>query len=298
MKILLTGRNGQIGGALLHALAGLGEIIAPDRSQLDLSDFDNLRSTVQAIRPSFIINAAAYTAVDHAESDEQLAHRINGEAPGVLAEEAKKIGAALIHYSTDYVYDGGKSGPWLETDATGPLSVYGRSKLAGERAIVAVGVPHLILRTSWVYGLHGKNFLLTMLKLAQTRPELSIVSDQIGAPTWSVTIAEATAAIIKALGDPAALSDRSGVYHLCAAEQTSWYGFAEKIFSHPLILQKPTLKPISTPEYPTPAKRPKNSVMNTDKFVHDFGQLPTWEQALAACMQRIPTEAPQLLKAN
>ena len=298
MKILVTGRNGQVGGALHHALEGLGEIVTLDRSQLDLSNLDAMREVIRSIRPNLIVNAAAYTAVDLAETDEALAYRINAEAPGVMAEEAKRLGASLIHYSTDYVYDGGKSGAWLETDATGPLSAYGRSKLAGEQAIAAVGLPHLILRTSWVYGLHGKNFLLTMLRLAQSRPELSIVSDQIGAPTWSVTIAEATASIIKKFPDLAAVEHVSGIYHLCAGGQTSWFGFAEKIFAHSLIQQKPKLHPITTADYPTPAVRPKNSVMNTDKFEQTFATLPKWDAALVDCLQRIPVEAPQLLKAN
>ena len=298
MKILVTGRNGQVGGALQHTLAGLGEIITLDRTQLDLTNVDATREVIRTIRPNLIVNAAAYTAVDLAETDEALAYRINTEAPEVIAEEAKRLGAGMIHYSTDYVYDGGKSGAWLETDATGPLSAYGRSKLAGEQAIAAVGLPHLILRTSWVYGLHGKNFLLTMLRLAQSRPELSIVSDQIGAPTWSVTIAEATASIIKKFPDLAAVEHLSGIYHLCARGQTSWFGFAEKIFAHSLIQQKPTLHPITTADYPTPAVRPKNSVMNTDKFEQNFAALPTWDAALGDCLQRIPTEAPQLLKAN
>jgi dTDP-4-dehydrorhamnose reductase len=298
MKILVTGRNGQVGGALQHTLAGLGEIVTLDRTQLDLSDLDAAREVIRIIRPNLIVNAAAYTAVDLAETDEALAYRINAEAPGVMAEEAKRLGAGMIHYSTDYVYEGGKSGAWLETDATGPLSAYGRSKLAGEQAIAAVGLPHLILRTSWVYGLHGKNFLLTMLRLAQSRPELSIVNDQVGAPTWSVTIAEATASIIKKFPDLSAVEHVSGIYHLCARGQTSWFGFAEKIFAHSLIQQKPTLHPITTAEYPTPAVRPKNSVMNTDKFEQTFATLPTWDAALGDCLQRIPTEASPLLKVN
>ena len=298
MKILVTGRNGQVGGALQQVLAGLGEIIAVDRSQMDLSNPQSVRDVLRSARPALIINAAAYTAVDLAESESATAQAINAEAPRVMAEEAKQMGAAMIHYSTDYVYDGGKASPWVETDATGPLSVYGQSKLAGEQAIAAVGLPHLILRTSWVYGLHGKNFLLTMLRLAQSRSELSIVDDQIGAPTWSYTIADATAGIVRSLRDPEALSERSGIYHLCARGQTSWYGFAGKIFSHPLITQKPALNAITTAEYPTPAQRPKNSVMNTDKFEQNFGKLPSWEDALADCLARMPVEAPHLLKAN
>jgi dTDP-4-dehydrorhamnose reductase len=299
MKILVTGRSGQVGGELQTALQGLGDVLVVlDRVQMDLSSADAIRKVIRAERPAIIVNAAAYTAVDLAESEPERAHAINAQAPGVIAEEAKKLGAALIHYSTDYVYDGNKPSAWVETDATGPLSVYGKTKLAGEQAIVAVGPTHLILRTSWVYGLTGKNFLLTMLKLAQSRAELSIVSDQIGAPTWSRTIATATAAILKKTGSPDSLSELSGIYHLSAGGQTSWYGFAEKIFSHPLVTQKPALKAIGTTEYPTPARRPINSVMNTGKFEQNFGKLPFWDDALADCLSRISTEAPHLLKAN
>jgi dTDP-4-dehydrorhamnose reductase len=232
-----------------------------------------------------IINAAAYTAVDAAESDEATAFQINAEAPRVIAEESERLGAALVHYSTDYVFDGGKQGAWLEDDATAPLSVYGRSKLAGEQAITDVGGTHLILRTSWVYGLHGKNFLLTMLKLAETRDELAIVDDQIGAPTWAVTIADATAAIIRDSGESAQLAALSGIYHLCAGGYTSWFGFAQAIFSHTSVQRKPKLRPITTAEYPTPAKRPSNSMLNTDKFRHTFGDIPAWDDALQTCMQ-------------
>ena len=297
MKILVTGRDGQVGGELAKSLAGLGDVVVLGRTQMDLSDPDSVRNAIRAERPSLIINAAAYTAVDLAESAQELAYAINAQAPGIMAEEAKNLGAALIHYSTDYVYNGGKQGPWIETDATGPLSVYGQSKLAGEQAIAAVGVPHLIFRTSWVYGLTGKNFLLTMLRLAQSRPELSIVNDQIGAPTWSRTIAEATAAALRKARNLDRLSELSGIYHLCAGGQTSWYGFAEKIFLNPLVAQKPALKPIPTEDYPTPAQRPKNSVMSTAKFQQNFGSLPSWEDALADCLSCIPAEAPHLLQA-
>ena len=296
MRILVTGRDGQVGGELAKALTGLGDILVLGRAQLDLSDPDSVRDVVRAERPALIINAAAYTAVDLAESEPALAYAINAQAPGILAEEAKSLGAALIHYSTDYVYDGGKQGPWSETDPTGPLSVYGQSKLAGEQAIAAVGVPHLIFRTSWVYGLTGKNFLLTMLRLAQSRPELSIVSDQIGAPTWSRTIAEATALAIKKADHAARLSDLSGIYHLCAGGQTSWYGFAEKIFSHPVVAKKPRLTPIPAKDYPTPAQRPKNSVMSTAKFQQNFGSLPSWDEALEICLSSMPVEAPHLMQ--
>ena len=285
MRMLVLGRNGQVGTALTQSLQGLGELITLDRAQLDLANQDAIRTALRELQPQMIINAAAYTAVDAAESDEATAFQINAEAPRVIAEESERLGATLIHYSTDYVFDGGKQGAWLEDDATAPLSVYGRSKLAGEQAISDVGGTHLILRTSWVYGLHGKNFLLTMLKLAETRDELAIVDDQIGAPTWAVTIADATAAIIRDSGEPAQLAALSGVYHLCAGGHTSWFGFAEAIFAHASVQRKPKLRPITTAEYPTPAKRPANSMLNTDKFRHTFGDLPAWDDALQNCMQ-------------
>lgn len=285
MRILVLGRHGQVGAALTQSMQGLGELIALDRAQLDLSNPDVIRTALRELQPQMIINAAAYTAVDAAESDEATAFQINAEAPRVIAEESERLGAAMIHYSTDYVFDGGKQGAWLEDDATAPLSVYGRSKLAGEQGITDVGGTHLILRTSWVYGLHGKNFLLTMLKLAETRDELAIVDDQIGAPTWAVTIADATAAIIRDAGEPAQLAALSGVYHLCAGGHTSWFGFAQAIFSHTSVQRKPKLRPITTAEYPTPAKRPSNSMLNTDRFRHTFGDLPAWDDALQSCMQ-------------
>ncbi len=285
MRILVLGRHGQVGAALTQSMQGLGELIALDRAQLDLSNPDAIRTALRELQPQMIINAAAYTAVDAAESDEATAFQVNAEAPRVIAEESERLGAALIHYSTDYVFDGGKQGSWLEDDVPAPLSVYGRSKLAGEQAITDVGGSHLILRTSWVYGLHGKNFLLTMLKLAETRDELAIVDDQIGAPTWAVTIADATAAIIRDSGESAQLAALSGIYHLCAGGHTSWFGFAEAIFAHASIERKPKLRPITTAEYPTPAKRPSNSMLNTDKFRHTFGDLPAWDSALKTCMQ-------------
>lgn len=294
MKILVTGRNGQVGGALADLLpqASPGhEIIAVDRSQLDLSSLDQVRRVVQEIRPQLVINAAAYTAVDLAETEIEQCMRINGEAPGVLAEEAKRIGAGMIHYSTDYVYDGRKQGAWVETDPTAPLSAYGLSKLAGERAIAAVGVPHIILRASWVYGLTGKNFLQTMLRLAGTRDEIAVVDDQIGAPTWSGSLAQATAAIVAKAGEPDQLAALSGVYHCCAGGHTSWFGFAQAIFSHPSVKMRPRLKAISTADYPTATVRPKNSVMNMDKFSVAFGPLPDWKIALDACLRQADCRA-------
>jgi dTDP-4-dehydrorhamnose reductase len=285
MRMLVLGRHGQVGAALTESLQGFGELITLDRAQLDLANQDAIRTALRELQPQIIINAAAYTAVDAAESDEATAFQINAEAPRVIAEESERLGAALIHYSTDYVFDGGKQGAWLEDDATAPLSVYGRSKLAGEQAITDIGGTHLILRTSWVYGQHGKNFLLTMLKLAETRDELAVVDDQMGAPTWAVTIADATAAIIRDSGEPAQLAALSGIYHLCAGGRTSWFGFAEAIFAHQSVQRKPKLRPITTAEYPTPAKRPANSMLNTDKFRHTFGDLPAWDDALQSCMQ-------------
>jgi len=285
MRMLVLGRHGQVGAALTESLQGLGELITLARAQLDLANQDAIRTALRELQPQIIINAAAYTAVDAAESDEATAFQINAEAPRVIAEESERLGATLIHYSTDYVFDGGKQGAWLEDDATAPLSVYGRSKLAGEQAITDIGGTHLILRTSWVYGQHGKNFLLTMLKLAETRDELAVVDDQMGAPTWAVTIADATAAIIRDSGEPAQLAALSGIYHLCAGGRTSWFGFAEAIFAHQSVQRKPKLRPITTAEYPTPAKRPANSMLNTDKFRHTFGDLPAWDDALQSCMQ-------------
>lgn len=289
MKILITGSHGQVGHALTQHLQGLGEIHALGREQLDLARPEAIRAVMQSLRPAIVINAAAYTAVDQAESEEALALRINAEAPGILAEEVVKIGAYLIHYSTDYVYDGSKQGAWTEDDPVSPLSAYGRSKLAGELAIAATGVPHLILRTSWVYGLHGKNFLLTMLRLAQSRDSLSIVDDQIGAPTWSHTIAQATANIVRQFPRAEQIKELSGIYHLCANGHTSWHGFAQAIFSHPAVHQRPALQAITTAQYPTPARRPANSVMNTEKFRQHFGELPSWQEALQHCLSGLDT---------
>lgn len=290
MRILLTGKTGQVGHELERSLSGLGEIIAVDRSQMDLSDLVQVRDVIRAVKPDLIINPAAYTAVDKAESEPELAMRINGEAPGVMAEEAKKIGAAMIHYSTDYVFDGSKNTPYVEDDPTCPMSVYGKTKLAGEQAIQAAGIPHLILRTSWVYGMHGKNFLLTMLRLAQERDELRIVADQHGSPTWCGTIADSTAAIVAKIIDVKGASDwlrqHSGIYHLTCQGQTTWYGFTKAILEAANIEKKPLLTPISTQDYPLPAKRPAYSVMSGEKFISNFSDLPSWESALAVCLQK------------
>lgn len=287
--ILVTGVSGQVGFELARTVQGLGRVVTVDRAMLDLSNLDQVRAVVREVRPTLIVNPAAYTAVDKAESETELAMRINGEAPGVLAEEARKLGAALIHYSTDYVFNGDKDGAYSEDDPTDPQNVYGRSKLAGEEAIAAVGVDHLIFRTSWVYGTRGKNFLLTMLRLGADRPELTVVADQYGAPTWSNTIATLTAHVIAqafAAGDAQSWwQERSGVYHLCAGEVTSWHGFASAIFELADGQSRPTVLPIPASDYPTPARRPFNSKMSNEKLARAFGLVaPHWRDALQLCL--------------
>jgi dTDP-4-dehydrorhamnose reductase len=286
--ILVTGVNGQVGFELARALQGLGRVVALDRAGLDLADLAQIRSTVRELKPSVIVNPAAYTAVDKAETDVDAAMRLNAEAPGVLADEAARIGAVLVHYSTDYVFDGTKSAPYVEDDATNPQNVYGKSKFAGEQAIAESACAHLILRTSWVYGVRGKNFLLTMLKLGAERPELRVVADQIGAPTWSNTIATSTSHIL-AQGFAANNLDwwreRSGVYHLTAAGETSWHGFAKAILEIAMGEKAPNMVPIGTSDYPVPAKRPANSRMSHGKLTSTFGlTLPDWQDALRLCM--------------
>ncbi|TAM45921.1 MAG: dTDP-4-dehydrorhamnose reductase [Gammaproteobacteria bacterium] len=300
-RILLTGKNGQVGWELQRTLATLGNVIALDRQGMDLASPDSIRNAIRNARPNIIVNAAAYTAVDKAESDHSLAMAVNGDAPGIIAEEAKRLGAGVVHYSTDYVFDGAKAKPYIETDVPHPINVYGKTKLAGERAIQAVGVPHLILRTSWVYGARGRNFLLTILRLAAERDELKIVNDQIGAPTWSRMIAESTLQILVQLSDrftshAMPLADISGIYHLTAGGQTSWYGFAKAAFEIPFgvgintmhALDRPTPKliPIPTSEYPLPASRPAYSIMSCDKLHRVFGlTMQGWESGLRLCME-------------
>jgi dTDP-4-dehydrorhamnose reductase len=281
--ILVTGVNGQVGYELLRSLQGLGRVVGLDRAALDLDSPDAIRRVVREVKPTIIVNPAAYTAVDKAESDVDAAMRANGEAPGVLAEEAKRLGAALVHYSTDYVFDGTKEGAYVEDDAVNPQNVYGKGKLAGEQAIAASGCDHLIFRTSWVYGTRGKNFLLTMLRLGAERDELSVVADQIGAPTWSVTIAALTANVLaqSISADKDWWAQNSGVYHLTAGGSTSWHGFAQAIFEHASLEKKPTVKPIPAASYPTPAARPANSRMSNDKLAAAFGiRAPDWQDAL------------------
>lgn len=283
VKILLTGASGQVGYELERSLQGLGEVVAVDRSRMDLADLDQVRDVIRAVRPQLIVNPAAYTAVDKAESEPELAHRINAEAPGLMAQEAKALGAALVHYSTDYVFPGDDPGARLETDATGPLSVYGASKLAGEEAIRAAGVPHLILRTSWVYGMRGKNFLLTMLRLAKERDELRVVADQHGAPTWSRTIADTTAQILaQSRHDADWWQANSGTYHLSSQGQTTWFGFTQAILEEAGLACR--LVPITTAEYPLPARRPAYSVLSSQQLQERFVRLPDWRDALRLCM--------------
>ena len=300
--ILLLGKTGQVGSDLLRLLPALGEVVAPDQSDLDLLDAKNIQRSVREIRPELIVNAAAYTAVDAAETHEADAYAINATAPGVLAEEAHRIGAALIHYSTDYVFDGSQRTPYAETDIAAPLNVYGKTKLAGEQAVRASGVPCLILRTSWVYSTRGRNFLLTILRLAAEREELTIVRDQFGAPTCSAEIAEATVKILAQLaqqsGPPSALFlPVSGIYHLTAQGETTWYDFACAILEEaaqfspevlwfadatsrrPLITRR--VIPISSAEYPTPAPRPAFSVLSNSRLIRTFGiALPDWRSQL------------------
>ena len=285
MKILLLGLHGQVSQALQHALQGAGELTVLGREQLDVAQPELIRQRVQNLRPELIINAAAHTAVDQAENEPELAFAINATAPGILAEAAAELGVPLIHYSTDYVFEGNHTAPYRESDATHPLSVYGRSKLAGEKAIQAVGGMHLILRTSWVYSQHGKNFLLTMQRLLQERESVSVVDDQIGAPTWAGTIAQATAQLITQWhsGNPGPW----GVYHLTAQGETSWFGFASAIAAHLRSQGKTvaTLDPIPSSAYPTPAPRPLNSRLDCSRLQQHWQvQLPTWQAALEQCL--------------
>lgn len=279
-RVLLLGAGGQLGMELAKRLAGQVDLVTLDRSQLDLANENSLRSAVRESAPDVVINAAAYTAVDKAESEPELCRQVNAVAPGVIASEIAKTNGWLIHYSTDYVFDGSGTQAWAETDATGPLSVYGQTKLDGELAIAATACRHMILRTSWVYAAVGRNYLHTMLRLGREREQLKIVDDQIGAPTSAEAIAEATLAVLSQLD--AGGDSKSGVYHLTCAGETSWCGFARAIFARFAARQKaPEVLPIPTEAYPTPAMRPKNSRLNCDKFTAQFGfRMPAWERAL------------------
>ena len=283
MRILLTGCAGQLGRELKRSLCCLGDVIACDRQEFDLAAPDALRDAVREAAPTVIVNAAAHTAVDKAESEPELAMAINAIAPGVLAEEAKRLGALLIHYSTDYVFDGTKPAPYTEDDSPAPLSVYGRSKREGELAIAAADGRHLIFRTSWVYGLHGANFMKTMLRLGKERDELRVVGDQIGAPTWSRHLADVTALVLARKDIP------NGLYHLAAAGETSWHGYAEAIFYEAqrvgLMDKSPVVHRITSADYPLPAARPANSRLDCSRFRRDFDlTLPDWRTGLIDCL--------------
>jgi dTDP-4-dehydrorhamnose reductase len=290
MKVLITGARGQLGWELCRTFAPLGEVLAPERRDMDLADGDQLRRAVREAAPNLILNAAAYTGVDTAEAESSIALAVNAVAPGILAEEARRLGASLVHFSTDYVFDGARRAPYVEADAPLPLGVYGTTKVAGERAVQAAGGSHLIVRTSWVYAARGRNFPLTILRLAAERDELRVVDDQTGAPTWSRLIAEATAQIVASCRarhpqGPDLLGDTSGLYHLTAGGATTWFGFAEEILRHGPALglaRIPRLVPIRTAEYPTAARRPANSVLANDKIWETFGiRMPDWRQAFA-----------------
>ncbi len=300
-KILLIGRNGQVGTELSSLLPRLGELAALNRQELDLTKPDDIRRTIREVRPQWIINAAAYTAVDQAEQDEATARAVNQQAPAVIAEEAKKIGAALVHYSTDYVFDGSKKSPYEETDIPNPINVYGKTKLGGERAIQESGALHLIFRTEWVYATRGRNFLLTILRLATEKQELRVVADQIGSPTTSREIAAATVKIISQLMNKEegirSLAEDGGIYNMTAEGETSWYEFAKAILSEasrathslpwvdaakkgmPFVAER--VVPITTAEYPTPARRPLYSVLSMARLHDRFGiRLPPWQAQL------------------
>ncbi len=293
-KILLTGINGQVGHALQRQLVGF-DCVGLSRQDLDSTNVDMIRRVIREIKPDIIINPAAYTAVDKAESEPELAYAINAIAPGVIAEEAGKLGSALIHFSTDYVYDGRKSSAYSELDQVNPISIYGKSKLAGEDAIRTVGIPHLILRTSWVYGAYGKNFLKTIIRLASEREELGIVADQFGAPTASISIAEGLQKLLlKWLPQD---EHQTGVYHFTNTGSTSWHGFACEIVKQYSAIQRlkvdgKNIKPLTTADYPTPATRPANSCLNHDKLKSTFGLvLPSWQDGLKSVMKQMTSSS-------
>ena len=290
MKILLFGKDGQVGWELQRTLLPLGRVAAFGHGELDLADAAAVRRKLDEVRPDVIVNAAAYTAVDKAECELELAGAVNAAAPALLAQAAAQRGALLIHYSTDYVYDGAKAAPYVETDPTGPLGAYGRSKLAGEEGIRAAGCDHLIFRTSWVYSARGANFLRTILRVAAEREELRVVADQIGAPTWARLIAEATAhALRQAMQERSGGKFASGVFHLAAAGETSWHGFASAIVAGRGGLRVKAVTPITTAEYPLPAPRPANSRLDTGAFRARFGlALPDWRDCLQLCLEEIP----------
>jgi dTDP-4-dehydrorhamnose reductase len=288
-----------VGVELQRSFAGLGPIVAADLESVDLADADQTRALVRRVQPDVILNAAAYTAVDRAESQPELAMAINATAPRILAEEARRLNALLVHYSTDYVFDGEKQQPWIESDVPNPLSVYGSSKLAGEQAIQSAGGRYLIFRTSWVYGPHGNNFLLTMLRLARESDRLSIVDDQFGSPTTSIELAQATRTIVEGVlaGQFGPSQDWAGLYHMTCAGSTTWFGFAQAIFAGAATLlqvKAPELTPLATKDYPTPARRPRNSVLSNQKLYDRFGvRLAPWKEALDSVLRALSSPSPQ-----
>jgi len=295
MRIMLTGANGQVGWELARSLMPLGEVVALTRSQCDLSQPEIISNIIQEIKPDVIVNAAAYTAVDKAEEEEKLATTINGTAVRVLAEEAKKRNALLIHYSTDYVFDGTKAEPYTEDDVPNPINAYGRSKLIGEQAIQQAECDHLILRTTWVFAARGKNFLKTMLRLAQEREEIRIVADQYGAPTWARNIADITAHVLAAARQERLTGEfTSGIYHLCASGKTTWHGFSSNIIERARqvasvgSIKTERVLPITTKDYPVLAARPKNSQMDSSSLTFRFGvTMPEWQHAMELCIDEL-----------
>jgi len=298
LRVLVTGATGQVGWELLRTLLPLGEVVVPERGQCDLALPESLGGLVDSVKPDVIVNAAAYTAVDKAEQEPELAMRINAAAPAELAAAARRHGALLVHYSTDYVFDGSKLGPYLEEDPPHPASSYGRSKLAGEDAVRHSGADHLIFRTSWVYASRGRNFLRTILRLGAEREELRVVADQIGAPTWARLAAEVTAlALLKDLARRKNDRFESGTYHLAAAGETSWHGFASAIVhaasARGAALKCRTISPITTAEYPLPATRPANSRLSCAKLAERYGlEMPHWEQCLDLCLAELLPRQP------
>ena len=297
--ILLTGATGQVGGELLRVLPELGEVIAPPRSTMDLADPQSIRETIRAVQPRWIVNPGAYTAVDKAESEPDLAYAINAHAVQTIGEEAHAIGAGVIHFSTDYVFSGTGTTPWVETDDPAPVCIYGATKLAGERALAATGAGHMIFRTSWVYGAEGKNFLRTILQLAREREHLRIVGDQYGAPTWSRDLAEMTLQVIgrcekDAAGKPLVdvLSQVSGIYHASGRGETTWHAFAAEAVRLQREKEPDTpfarIEAITTAEYPTPAKRPANSLLSCKKLHQQFGwRMMNWHESLCEVMEEL-----------
>lgn len=298
MKILLFGKGGQVGWELQRSLAPLGELVALDFDSTghcgDFSNVDGIAETVRAVRPDVIVNAAAHTAVDKAESEPDFARTLNALAPGALAREAQALGAWLVHYSTDYVFDGSGTTPWQETDATSPLSVYGRTKLEGEQLIQTSGAKHLIFRTSWVYAARGGNFAKTMLRLAKERERLTVIDDQIGAPTGADLLADVTAHAIRAVGSVGGRPELAGLYHLVAAGTTSWHGYASHVIGHArgkgveLKVAEGAIEPVPTSSFPTPARRPNNSRMSTAKIEAAFDlRLPDWRRGVTRMLDEI-----------